>query len=218
MNKKYLIIISALVAMVFGFGGYVIGTHSDSEPKKEKVSSHKSDKDDKDDDKDDDKEDKSSKSEKDDDDDDKASEKSKNPAKRKWTFKNDVFSAGIMTYKLTKSEVLDSSEEGKKALVIYADVTNNTDEEQGPSNIYKVMHAFQKTDTADKDLTPGTVKSDDNGNNPIQQQVDALNGKLLGKKTVPVAMVFTLENDNPVTVKFSNADSKTIGEKEYNVK
>ncbi|WP_312040760.1 DUF5067 domain-containing protein [Leuconostoc lactis] len=207
MNKKYLIIISALVAMVFGLGGYIIGTHSDSEPKK-KVSSHKSDKDDKDDDK----------SEKDDDDDNKASEKSKTPAKREWTFKNDVFSAGIMTYKLTKSEVLDSSEEGKKALVIYADVTNNTDKEQDLSNIYTVMHAFQKTDTANKDLIPGMIKSDDNGNNPIQQQVDALNDKLLGKKTVPVAMVFTLENDNPVTVKFSNVDSKIIGKKEYNVK
>lgn len=64
MNKKYLIIIAALVAMVVGLGGYIIGTHSDSEPKKEKVSSKKADKDDKDDDK----EDKSSKSNKDDDD------------------------------------------------------------------------------------------------------------------------------------------------------
>ena len=210
MNKKYLIIIAALVAMVVGLGGYIIGTHSDSEPKKEKVSSHKSDKDDKDDDKEE-------KSEKDDDDDN-TSENSKDPAKREWTFKNDVFSAGIMTYKLTKSEVLDSSEDGKKALVIYADVTNNTDEEQDPSNIYMVMHAFQKTDTANKDLAVGMVKLDDNGNSPIQQQEDALHDKLLGKKTVPVAMVFTLENDNPVTVKFSNADFKTIGEKEYNVK
>lgn len=149
---------------------------------------------------------------------DKTSENSKDPAKNEWTFKNDVFSAGIMTYKLTKSEVLDSSEDGKKALVIYADVTNNTDEEQDPSNIYMVMHAFQKTDTANKDLAVGMVKLDDNGNSPIQQQEDALHDKLLGKKTVPVAMVFTLENDNPVTVKFSNADFKTIGEKEYNVK
>lgn len=149
---------------------------------------------------------------------DKTSENSKDPAKNEWTFKNDVFSAGIMTYKLTKSEVLDSSEDGKKVLVIYADVTNNTDEEQDPSNIYMVMHAFQKTDTANKDLTLGMVKLDDNGNSPIQQQEDALNDKLLGNKTVPVAMVFTLENDNPVSVKFSNADFKTIGEKEYKVK
>lgn len=148
---------------------------------------------------------------------DKTSENSEDPAKNEWAFKNDVFSAGAMTYKLTKSEVLDSSEDSKKVLVIYADVTNNTDEEQDPSNIYMVMHAFQKTDTANKDLTPGMVKLDDNGNSPIQQQEDALNDKLLGKKTVPVAMVFTLENDNPVTVKFNNADFKTIGEKEYNV-
>lgn len=149
---------------------------------------------------------------------DKTSENSKDPSNDKWTFKNDVFSAGIMTYKLTKSEVLDSIEDGKKVLVIYADVTNNTDEEQDPSNIYMVMHAFQKTDTANKDLTPGVVKFDDDGNSPIQQQEDALNDKLLGKKTVPVAMVFTLENDSPVTVKFSSVDFKIIGEKQYNVK
>lgn len=68
MNKKYLAIIAALVVMVVGLGGYIIGTHSDSEPKKEKVSSHKSDKDDKDDDKDD-KDDKDDVSDKDDDDD-----------------------------------------------------------------------------------------------------------------------------------------------------
>lgn len=148
----------------------------------------------------------------------KTSENSNDPSKDKWTFKNDVFSAGIMTYKLNKSEVLDSIEDGKKVLVIYADVTNNTDEEQEPSNIYMVMHAFQKTDTANKDLNPGMVKLNDDGNSPIQQQQDALNDKLLGKKTAPVVMIFTLENDNPVTVKFDNANFKTIGEKQYNVK
>lgn len=148
----------------------------------------------------------------------KTSENSKDPSKSEWTFKNDVFSAGIMTYKLTKSEVLDSSEDGKKVLVVYADVTNNTDQEQDPSNIYMVMHAFQKTDVANKDLVPGTVKYDADGNNPIQKQEDALHDKLLGKKTVGVALTFTLENSNPVTIKFDNADYKNIGEKQYNVK
>ena len=149
---------------------------------------------------------------------DKTSENSEDPAKNEWAFKNDVFSAGPMTYKLTKSEVLDSSEDGKKVLVIYADVTNNTNEEQDPSNIYMVMHAFQKTDTATKELTPGMVTPDDSYDGMAEtKNEDALNDKLLGNKTVPVAMVFTLENDNPVTVKFSNADFKTIGEKEYNV-
>jgi len=148
----------------------------------------------------------------------KTSENSNDPSKNKWTFKNNVFSAGIMTYKLTKSEVLDSAQDGKKVLVIYADVTNNTEKEQDPSNIYMVMHAFQKTNTANKDLVTGMVKYDETGNNPVQQQQDALHDKLLGQKTVTVAMAFTLENDSPVTVKFDDANFKTIGEKQYNVK
>lgn len=146
------------------------------------------------------------------------SENSKDPSRNKWTFKNDVFSAGIMTYKLTKSEVRESAEDGKKVLVIYADVTNNTDKEQDPSNIYMVMHAYQKTDTANKDLIPGMVKTDENFNNPIQKQEDALHDKLLGHKTVTVAMTYTLENDNPVTLKLDNAEFKQIGEKQYTVK
>ncbi|MBZ5946064.1 DUF5067 domain-containing protein [Leuconostoc gasicomitatum] len=143
---------------------------------------------------------------------------SNDPSKNTWTFKHDVFSAGIMTYKFTKSEVRDSIENGKKTLVIYADVTNNTDSEQDPSNIYTVMHAFQKTDTANKNLIPGMVKYDENSNNPIQQYTDALNDKLLGKKTTSVALVYSLENNNPVTVKFDNADFTKIGEKQYDVK
>ena len=149
---------------------------------------------------------------------DKTSENSKDPSKREWTFKNDVFSAGIMTYKFTKSEVMDSVVDGKKVLVVYADVTNNTDKEQDPSNIYMVMHTFQKTDTANKDLTTGAVKTDDDGQSPIQQQEDALNDKLLGNKTVTVAMAFQLENDSPVTLKFDNENAKNIGEKQYNIK
>ncbi|MCT4412826.1 DUF5067 domain-containing protein [Leuconostoc pseudomesenteroides] len=143
---------------------------------------------------------------------------SNDPSKSKWTYKDDTFKAGILTYKFTKSEVRDSSEDGKKALVLYADVTNNTDDEQDPSNIYIVMHAYQKNDTSNKSLTPGMVATDADYNDPLQEQEDALNNKLLGKKTVSVVMIYTLENDNPVTVKFDNADYKTIGEKQYTVK
>ena len=85
-----------------------------------------------------------------------------------------------MTYKLTKSEVLDSSEDGKKVLVIYADVTNNTNEEQDPSNIYMVMHAFQKTDTANKDLTLERSSSTITVTALSSKQMH-LNDKLLGK-------------------------------------
>lgn len=49
MNKKYLVIIAALAAMVIGLSGYIIGTNANREPKKEKVSSQKSDRNNKDD-------------------------------------------------------------------------------------------------------------------------------------------------------------------------
>lgn len=148
----------------------------------------------------------------------KASNDTTDPSKRPWTFKNNVYAAGILTYKFTKSEVRDSVTDGKKVLVILADVTNNTDKEQDPSNIYMVMHAFQKTATANKDLEPGILKSDDNLQTPFQAETDALNDKLLGKKTTTVAISFELENDSPVTVKFDNPDFQTIGEKTYDVK
>ena len=141
-----------------------------------------------------------------------------NAENNKWTFKNDVFSAGILTYKLTKSEVRDSSEDGKKVLVIYTDVTNNTNKEQDPSNIYMVTHAYQKTDTANKQLLPGTVGLDENANNPLQEYEDALNDKLLPKKTTKAVIVFALENDNPVKVTFENSDFKTLGTKTYDVR
>lgn len=143
---------------------------------------------------------------------------SNDPSKSKWTYKDDTFKAGILTYKFTKSEVRDSSEGGKKVLVLYADVINNTDEEQDPSNIFMVMHAYQKTDTSNKSLNPGMAALDADYNDPLQTQEDALNNKLLGKKTVSVVMIYSLENENPVTVKFDNADYNTIGEKQYSVK
>lgn len=148
----------------------------------------------------------------------KTSSNSEDPSKNKWTYKNNVFSAGVLTYKFTKSEVRDSIESGKNVLVLYADVTNNTDTEQDPSNIYMVMHAYQKTDTANKDLTPGMIATDADYNDPLQSYEDALHDKLLGKKTTSIVLIYTLENENPVNVKFDNANYKTIGEKQYNVK
>ncbi|MQS51445.1 DUF5067 domain-containing protein [Companilactobacillus mishanensis] len=135
----------------------------------------------------------------------------------KWSFKNDVFSAGILTYKLTKSEVRDSSEDGKKVLVIYTDVTNNSNKEQDPSNIYIVSHAYQKTDTANKQLLPGMVALDENADSPLQKYEDALNDKLLPGKTTQAVMIYSLENDSPVKVSFENSDFKTLGSKTYNV-
>ena len=137
---------------------------------------------------------------------------------RTWTYKNKVFDAGIETYKFTKSEVRDSATEGKKLLVLYCDVTNNSKKEQDPSNVYMVMHAYQKTDTSNVQLDPGSAALDDNGNDPLQEYDDNLNNKLLPGKTVKACVAYELKNDNPVTVNFENSDFDTIGQEIYQIK
>lgn len=141
-----------------------------------------------------------------------------NASKRTWTYKDNVFDAGIETYKFTKSEVRDSAADGKKVLVLYCDVTNNSKKEQDPSNIYMVVHAHQKTDTADKQLDPGTNALDENANDPLQKYSDALHDNLLPGKTTHAVIMFELVNDKDVVVEFENANFKTIGKKTYSVK
>lgn len=148
----------------------------------------------------------------------KATSKKTDPSKRKWTYKNNIFDAGIETYRFTKTEIRDSATEGKKVLVMYCDITNNSKKEQDPSNIYMVVHAYQKTGTADKNLSVGMNAYDDNGNDPLQKYNDGLQDKLLAGKTTHAAIMFTLVNDNDVTVTFQNPESKTIGKKVISVK
>ncbi|GAC46181.1 hypothetical protein PLO_1653 [Pediococcus acidilactici NGRI 0510Q] len=145
-------------------------------------------------------------------------QKKTDPSKRKWTYKNNIFDAGIETYKFTKTEIRDSATEGKKVLVMYCDITNNSKKEQDPSNIYMVVHAYQKTGTADKNLSVGMNAYDDNGNDPLQKYNDGLQDKLLAGKTTHAAIMFTLVNDNDVTVTFQNPEFKTIGKKVISVK
>lgn len=143
----------------------------------------------------------------------------KDASRNKWTYKNDVFSAGILTYKFTKSEVQDAGMgDNSKVLVLFTNITNNSDKEQTPSNIYAVMHAYQKTDTANKDLNPGMAPMDDNAKVALQKESDALNDKLLPGKTTKAVIIFTLENTDKVTVTFDNANFNKIGSKVYNVK
>ncbi|MDV2621980.1 DUF5067 domain-containing protein [Pediococcus acidilactici] len=148
----------------------------------------------------------------------KATSKKTDPSKRKWTYKNNIFDAGIETYKFTKTEIRDSATEGKKVLVLYCDITNNSKKEQDPSNIYMVVHAYQKTGTADKNLSVGMNAYDDDGNDPLQKYNDGLQDKLLAGKTTHAAIMFTLVNDNDVTVTFQNPEFKTIGKKVISVK
>lgn len=143
---------------------------------------------------------------------------SANAKNRTWTYKNKVFDAGIETYKFTKSEIRDSSTDRKKVLVLYCDVTNNSNKEQDPSNVYMVVHANQKTDSSDVQLDPGMAALDDNGNDPLQTYTDNLNNKLLPGKTVKACLVYELKNENPVKVTFENADFDEIGSETYQVK
>lgn len=141
-------------------------------------------------------------------------------ADKDWFFnaEKNVFYAGNETMTLTKSEVRDGAETGSKLLVIYNTIRNNSDEEQDPSNFYMVIHAKQKTDTSNVTLDPGVMGVDDQGNDPLQAQEDNLNNSLLPGKTVETVIMFKLENTNPVTVEFSNADFEKIGTKTYDVK
>ena len=139
--------------------------------------------------------------------------------KHEWFFKDDVFYAGMETYKLTKSEIRDGIEDGTKVLVIYTDVTNNSKKEQDPSNVYMVVHAKQKTETSNVDLNPGMVALDAEGNNPLQEYEDNLHNNLLPGKTVTGVLEFEIgkDNTNPVTVEFENSNFDKIGTKTYQI-
>ena len=140
-----------------------------------------------------------------------------NASERKWTYKNNVFDAGNETYKFTGWSVMNSIHEGKKVLVLYCDVTNNSTEEMDPSNVYMVVDAYQKNETSDVRLNTGSVELDENGDDPLQQYEDGLWNKLLPGKTVKAVMLFEFNNDNPVRVEFSNPEFETIGIKNYKV-
>lgn len=138
-------------------------------------------------------------------------------ANHDWFLKDNVFYAGNETMTLTGSEVRDGAESGSKVLVLHADILNNSKKEQDPSNFYMVVHAKQKTDTSNVDLTTDTLAVDENGNSPLQTEQDNLNNALLPGKKVKVVLMFALKNNNPVTVEFSNADFSKLGTKTYNV-
>lgn len=137
-----------------------------------------------------------------------------NASERPWTYKDGVYDAGIETYRFTKWEVRDALEDGKKALVLYCDITNNSTKEQDPSNIYLVVQAYQKNDTSDVDLNTSTGLPNDE----LQQYSKALYNKLLPGKTVKAVMIFTLDNTkNPVKVTFEDPEFNVIGSKNYNI-
>ena len=135
-----------------------------------------------------------------------------------WFYKDNVFYAGMETMTLTKSEVRDGLNDGEKVLVIYNTIRNNSKEEQDPSNFYMVVHARQKNETSNVTLDVGFLATDENGQSPLQTQEDNLNNSLLPGKTVETVLMFTLKNNNPVTLEFQNEDFDVIGSKTYDVK
>ena len=141
-----------------------------------------------------------------------------NASERPWTYKNGVFDAGNETMRLKKYEIRPSANAGKKVLVIYCDITNNSTNKMDPSLFYMVVHAYQNNATSELTLNPGMVDLDANGNNPIQKYDDGLNNTLLPGKTVKAALVFELANDNPVRLTFENPDFDVIGSKIYKIK
>lgn len=143
---------------------------------------------------------------------------SANAKNRPWTYKDNVFDAGIETYTFTNYKIMDSVTKGKKCLVLYCNVRNNSNKEQTPSNIFMVVNAYQKNKTSDIQLHNGVVKEQDDQNSTLYKYTKNLSNKLLPGKTVKAVMVYELENNNPVKLEFQNSNFDTIGTKTYNMK
>lgn len=136
-----------------------------------------------------------------------------------WFYSADqnVYYAGNETMTFTKSEVRDGYD-NSKVLVVYVTIRNNSKEEMDPSNFMMVITGKQKTDTSNVVLGPGTLDSDENGNDPLQTLEDNFNNSLLPGKTVQAVMLYKLINNNPVQLIMTDSDGvKDIGTREYKV-
>lgn len=136
-----------------------------------------------------------------------------------WFYSADqnVYYAGNETMTFTKSEVRDGYD-NSKVLVVYVTIRNNSKEEMDPSNFMMVITGKQKTDTSNVVLDPGTLDSDENGNDPLQTLEDNFNNSLLPGKTVQAVMLYKLINNNPVQLIMTDSDGvKNIGTLEYKV-
>lgn len=136
-----------------------------------------------------------------------------------WFYSADqnVYYAGNETMTFTKSEVRDGYD-NSKVLVVYVTIRNNSKEEMDPSNFMMVITGKQKTDTSNVVLDPGTLDSDENGNDPLQTLEDNFNNSLLPGKTVQAVMLYKLINNNPVQLNMTDSDGvKDIGTREYKV-
>ena len=135
---------------------------------------------------------------------------------KRWLFQKNTYTAGNATYRFTKSRLVRGDDRGTTVLVLYCDITNNSEEKYDPSNVYMYIHAYQKTgDRTRKQLEPGIAKRDSYGKNPLQKYEDNIQNKLLPHKTAHAVIVFKLENKQNVMVSFENSNFETISTKSY---
>lgn len=135
-----------------------------------------------------------------------------------YSAAKNVFYAGNETMTFTKSEVRDGYDDGTKVLCVYVTILNNSKDEMDPSNFDMVLTAKQKTDTSNVTLDPGTLKTDANGNDPLQALEDNYNNSLLPGKTIQAVLLYKLQNTNPVSLEMTNETMDVIGTKTFSVK
>lgn len=141
-----------------------------------------------------------------------------NNSDSKWSFKDDTFNTEKLSFKFIKSEIHDHYEENKKALVIFTDITNTSNEEFAPKNVTDNMVPEQKTDTANKELDPTSyISSDDPNSEQIENQNEALGDKLLPGKTTHATIIYVIDGKNPVTLNLNNNKNQKIGSKVFDV-
>lgn len=133
------------------------------------------------------------------------------------SFKNDVLTVDGFTFKFNKTEVRKGYK-NTKVLVIFMDVTNNTDKEKSPREVITMRtDVNQKTETANKRLYPGMLDYEGR-EEPLKAEQDAFRDELLPKKTTHAVMLFELVNDTPVTLKFKDSGYQTAATKTIQVK
>lgn len=136
--------------------------------------------------------------------------------KQLGTYKTDK-----ATVKITAVKVMPSSEDGKQVMVFECDITNNSKKEfdlVADFSAYEFIHASQRTDTSNKNLDPGMVGLNDNGDSLEKTRDDVMNSdSVLPGKTVQGEFSFALVNDKKVKLKFADKTYKTIATKSYKV-
>lgn len=136
-----------------------------------------------------------------------------NASDRTWTYNKNVFDAGNETYRFTGHKVI--KEYGKKYIILYCDITNNSTKEMEPDLVSLVMSANQKTNSTDETLETATIGTKQN---KLEKREHNFYTKILPGKSVHACMQYKLVNNSPVTLSFQDPDGNIIGTKVINLK